>query len=337
VIPSPGVSFNAAPLLKTVEFAQSSSGPRSRISARKEVILATGVFGTPQILLLSGIGPKKDLQSLSIPTILNNPDVGQNLADHPFVPVYFSVSNNGTWDNVLRNTTLSNDLVGEWISTKQGLFADCPGSTLGFLRLPDNSPILRGIPDPSAGPKSGHTETIFFDAFVASAAIPQPPTGNFLTLLSAVVSPTSRGSVTLSSADPFAKPLINPGMLTTNFDTGAIVQAMKDGITFMQASPWKSFNPTLIPVLANATTDAAKLAFARANADTVNHPSGSARMSPASAPWGVVDSQLRLKGAQGLRIVDASVFPTIPECHIQGVVYIIAERAADLIKAEYGL
>ncbi len=114
--------------------------------------------------------------------------------------------------------------------------------------------------------------------------------------------------MTLNSTDPFAKPNIDPALLSTNFDIGAIVQVMKDAETFMKASRWKSFNPTLIPELANATTDAAKAAFARANAATVNHPAGTARMSPASASWGVVDSQLRLKGATGLRIVDASIF-----------------------------
>ncbi|KAI0077524.1 aryl-alcohol-oxidase from pleurotus Eryingii [Panus rudis PR-1116 ss-1] len=328
----------SGPIFKAVEIGQPGSSDRTQINANNEIILSAGVIGTPQVLLLSGIGPSSALNSVGIQTIINNPDVGQNLADHPLVPNYYQVSSNGTWDDVLRNNDLFGQTLGQWTSSHTGLFVDSPGNTLAFNRLPPDSPALAGTADPAAGPKSPHTELIFVDGFAPFGTVAQPATGNFISVLTAVVSPTSRGSVTLASSDPFAKPVINPAVLTSNFDIQAMVQAIKDAQTFLAASPWQAqFKPVPFGDLAAATTDDAKADFARKNSVTVNHPAGTARMSPANANWGVVDSNLNLKGAQGVRIVDASIFPAIPECHIQGPVYVVAERAADLIKSAYGL
>ena len=166
------------------------------------------------------------------------------------------------------------------------------------------------------------------DGFAQFGDVAQPATGNFLTVLSAVVSPTSRespsvspqypqliftsfigGSVSLASTDPFAAPLINPNVLSTNFDAQAILQSMKDAQTFLAASPWQTdFKPVVWGDLANAKSDSDKISFARKTAVTVNHPAGTAAMSASSAKTGVVDSQLRVKGTQFLRVVDASVF-----------------------------
>ncbi|KAK7689613.1 hypothetical protein QCA50_007406 [Cerrena zonata] len=327
------------PIFNIVELGSTADkNNRSQVMALKETILSAGVIGTPQILQLSGIGPSASLKSLGITPLLDIADVGTGLVDHPMVANYFQVSSNGTWDDVLRDNSLLGSTLGQWQSSRQGLFVDSPANTQGYQRLPAGSSALAGIADPAAGSKSAHTELIFVDGFAPFGELTQPATGNYLTVLTAVVSPTSRGSVTLASTDPFAKPLINPAVLTTNFDILAMVQAMKDAQTFLAAAPWQQdFKPVAFGDLANAKTDADKATFARNNAVTVNHPAGTARMSSASSKSGVVDSQLRVKGAQFLRVVDASVFPTIPECHIQAAVYIVAERAADLIKTAYGL
>lgn len=136
-------------------------GQRVEITARNEVILATGVIGTPQLLLLSGIGPNSSFVNSSIKQLIESPDVGNHLADHPLVPNYFSVSSTDTWDDVLRNASILNDTLGEWIGTRQGLFVDSPGNTVAFMRLPPNSSALVNTTDPSAGPQSSHTEIIF--------------------------------------------------------------------------------------------------------------------------------------------------------------------------------
>lgn len=149
------------PFLSTYPFIPIYPGDRVEVNARNEVILATGVIGTPQLLLLSGIGPSSAFTNSSIKQLVNSPDVGTNLADHPLVPNYFSVSSNGTWDDVLRNASILNATLGEWVSTRQGLFVDSPGNTLAFTRLPSNSSAFLNTTDPAAGPRSAHTELIF--------------------------------------------------------------------------------------------------------------------------------------------------------------------------------
>lgn len=122
------------------------------------------------------------------------------------------------------------------------------------------------------------------------------------------------GTIKLASTNPFDHPLIDPGFLTTDFDRKAIVQSINDMLTFMNASPWqKDFKPVPWGDLANATTDTQKLSYARNNAVSLAHPMGTARMSSAGEA-GVVDSQLRLKGGDGLRVVDASVFVRASYC-----------------------
>ncbi|TFK33134.1 aryl-alcohol-oxidase from pleurotus Eryingii [Crucibulum laeve] len=319
-----------------VSIAQTASGPTYKIIAKKEVILSAGVIGTPQLLMLSGIGAKADLEKHKVSVLLDLPGVGQNLTDHPLLPNYFLVDSNQTFDAVLRDSALFGQIIGEWSTTGQGLFVDSPGNTQGFMRLPENSSIFTKVADPTAGKGSGHTEFIFVDGFAALGPLQQPPTGNFMTILTAVASPTSRGSVALASTNPFDKPLIDPGILSSDFDIFAMVQSIKDAQTFIQATPWAGFVTGPFGGLATALTDEEKASFARTLAVTVNHPVGTASMSPSKAKWGVVDSQLLLKGAAGLRIVDASVFPVIPECHVQALVYTVAERAADLIKSKHG-
>jgi len=298
------------------------------------VILSAGSLNTPQILLLSGIGDKKALTKMGIKPVLNLPDVGQNLQDHPLLSNYFTVNTNTTWDDVLRDPSILGADLAQWSTTGQGLFANAPGGSLGFVRLPNNSTIFKQFSDPSAGSKSGHMEMIFADGFAATVS-PQPATGNFVTVNTAVVTPLSLGSVTLASTNPFAFPIIDPAFLTSQFDIFAMTQAVRNVRQFFKASPFKGFIVAPFGEVGSANTDAEIAAAARDGVVTIWHPTSTARMSPKSASWGVVDSNLLVKGASGLRIVDASVFPIIPAAHTTGPVYIIAERAADLIKATW--
>ncbi|KAL4243738.1 GMC oxidoreductase family protein [Abortiporus biennis] len=322
---------STTPIFRTVEFAQDASGPRSVVNATKEVILAAGAIGTPQILLLSGIGPQEELSALNISTVVNNSDVGL-LVDHPMLVNYFSVDFNGTWDDAVRDPNQANALVLEWMTARDGLFVDSAGTFQSFQRLPTTP-----SDDPASGKLSPHTELIFAAGFAQFGATPQPATGHYITVVTGVLSPTSQGSLKLASTDPFAHPLIDPATLTTDFDVNTMVQAMKDAQTFLASPTFAPINPQPYGDLANATTDEAKAAFARANGQTIFHPVGTAKMSPKGASYGVVDPDLLVKGAQGLRIVDASVIPQIPEAHTQAPVYIIAEKAADLIRSTYNL
>jgi len=250
-------------IFRTVELGQQTTDQRVRVQARKEVILSAGVIGTPQILLLSGIGSKRTLQRLGIQTAVDLPDVGQNLIDQPQVPSYFFVNSTSTFDDIVRNTTLTGQALQLWNSTGQGLLVDSPSGTQGFMRLPPDSPIFKKFKDPSAGKLSGNTELLFVNGFAPFGSFVRPATGNYISILSVVVSPLSRGSVTLSSSDPFAQPIIDPGFLTNDFDIFAMVQSMKDAQYLIKNGPMSTIVTAPFAELANATTDETMAIYAR--------------------------------------------------------------------------
>ena len=148
---------------------------RFHVSATKEVILSAGAIGTPQILMLSGIGPRDTLSSIGVETVVDLPSVGQNLTDHPLVQNHFRVNSVKTFDEVLRNETLAQQTLKQWNATRQGLFGNPSGGILGFIRLPTNSFILGQFGDPSSGPHSAHIEFIFVVSGLSYMNIPILP------------------------------------------------------------------------------------------------------------------------------------------------------------------
>ncbi|KAI0339212.1 aryl-alcohol oxidase-like protein [Trametopsis cervina] len=326
------------PSMRIVEFAQNTNGPRQTVTASKEVLIAAGVIGSPQLLQLSGIGSKPLLKSVGIHTLVDSPDIGTGFQDHPLIPMWFTTTSQSTWDPVLQDTDVFNDDLQQWLSNRTGLFVDTPANTQNFLRIPANDSIFKLAPDPSPGPQSPHLETIFVNAF-APFGQPPPASGRFMTVLAAVVSPTSSGTVLVNSSNPFAPPLIDLALLSTPFDLAAATKALRTVLRFISAAPaFQGLGLAPWGTLANATaSDTALKAYARSNAQTVNHLQGTVRMSRTNARGGALDSELRVKGVQGVRVVDASVFPSIASCHIQAVVYTVAERASDLIKKQYKL
>ncbi|KAJ7272099.1 aryl-alcohol oxidase, partial [Mycena haematopus] len=320
------------PAFQTVEYASSATrgSARFRITATKEVVLSAGSIGTPHILLHSGIGDSPTLAALGISPIHNLPSVGKNLSDHPLLRTSWVVNSTKTFDDAERNATLAAGELGEWTAAKTGPLVDPTTSQLGWLRLPDNSSVLRDFADPSAGPLSPHFEMLFENGIVGTP----PPTGNYFTISTGVVSPSSRGSITLNSTDPFSPPVINPNLLASEPDISIMRHAVRAAQRFAAAPNLAGY--ILAPFSINQTASDAELdAYIRDNAGTLDHPVGTAAMSARDAGYGVVDPDLRVKGVEGLRIVDASVLPYIPAAHTQVSVYVFAERAADLIKAAF--
>ncbi|KAK7020176.1 hypothetical protein VNI00_017855 [Paramarasmius palmivorus] len=317
---SPPVDYSES-LMDVVQLASDPNGTRVNVTATKEIILSAGSLNTPQLLLLSGIGPKEDLKALGIPLVLDSPAVGANLTEHATVTVGYTVNANDTIDDVLRNPSLQDDeLLVQWQTNKTGLLASVAGGAMaGLWKLPD------GFKDPSSGPKSGNIFLGILNGFTAGQP---PPTGNFISVLTSIVSPTSRGSLKLASSDPFQMPLIDYAFYSTEFDIKAHVEAMEMAQQFFSLPQFKGLVQGPFGSIVNATTDEAKANYIRENANTFGHPCSSASMGPG----GVVDSTLKVKGVKGLRVVDASIFPQIPEALPQALVYIAAERAADLIK-----
>lgn len=145
------------------------------------------------------------------------------------------------------------------------------------------------------------------------------------------MTPFLGGDVKLASNDPFEHPLINPNLVSTEFDKYAMREGVKAVHRFLHAEAWADYVVSPVNIASNPT-DAAIDDYVRAYSTTVYHPVGTSAMSSAEAGWGVVDPQLRVKGADGVRVVDASVWPFLPNAHTQAPTYLVAERAASLIR-----
>ncbi|ETW75407.1 aryl-alcohol oxidase 11 [Heterobasidion irregulare TC 32-1] len=321
---------------ETVEFAKSSTGKRYRVSAKKEVIMSAGAINTPQLLMLSGLGDPATLKKFGIKALVDLPDVGQNLQDHTLLPNQFEVNSTRTFETFERNTTLFGDIMSQYNTTGTGPFVDGLANLIGWLRIPDNSSIFQNYSDPTAGPNSAHYEVIFSNGF-AGFTVPIPATGNYMSILTNLATPASRGSVSLNSSDPFDFPLIDPAFLKHPVDAFVAVEAIKSARRFLAAPAWKDYVIGQFGVGGLAKTDAEIEEFARNQTSTVFHPVGTASMSAVDSKSGVVNPDLRVKNTKGLRIIDASVIPYIPAAHTQAAVYAFAERGADLIKAAWGL
>ncbi|KAG6916336.1 hypothetical protein DXG01_007319 [Tephrocybe rancida] len=317
---SQGQSF----LLTPNPLSTSSPGPTFTVTALKEVLLAAGSVGTPQLLMLSGIGDSPSLQKLGIKTVLSLPDVGKNALDHPFVALQWSVNSNNTYDLLNQSPEALQAATAEYNATHQGPLANNPGANnIGFFRLPEVSDVLKGIKDPAPGPKSPHFELTFGNSFLSFTQAP-PSSGSYFSMLVAMTSPKSRGTLELASTDPFVQPLINPNMLTESIDLLVLTEAVKAAQRFSQAPAWKGYINAPYVDSANLTSDVAIKAYIRNFASSFNHIAGTATISKARDPCGVVGPDLKVKGAEGLRVVDASVL---------AIVCAIAERASDLVKA----
>ncbi|KXN91296.1 Oxygen-dependent choline dehydrogenase [Leucoagaricus sp. SymC.cos] len=326
---------------RTVEFAtgvQSPNipqAPRQQLIARKEVIIAGGVINTPQILLNSGIGDKSALQALGIPSLVDNPSVGKNLSDQ--------IGLFGLLPTTLPSTDFDmTAALAQWNKNHSGPLSRRGFVTLnhlGWVRLPANSPVLRGHADPTPGENSPHIEFIPVSVInvTGTSPIPLPPlTADVKTVMAfAAVNlhPITRGSVTLKSSNPFDAPNIDFNLLGSDLDLAILREAVRSTQRFFRASPWKNQVSEMILPPANVTTDDNALnSFIQSTVQPVLHTVGSAAMSPEGASWGVVDPDFRVKGTTGLRVVDGSVLPFVPSAHVQTPIYAFAERAADVIR-----
>ncbi|KAJ6593523.1 aryl-alcohol-oxidase from pleurotus Eryingii [Mycena capillaripes] len=316
----------------TVEFAEAREGPRHRITVSKEVIISAGSLETPKLLMNSGIGESTALANMGIQPLVNLPDVGKNLSVHTGAGFNFFVNSTDTSDDILRNETYRQILLDEWIATNGGGPLGWGGGGFeSYVRLPSNSTVFELYPDPASGPDSPH-----FEGGASNGDRGGPPqTGHFVGGGATLVTPTSRGSIQLNTTDPFDQPLIDLGCLTTAFDVAALREGMKINLKMLSAKAWQGYILGPLNNIKNATSDADLEAYARQHALPNGHVVGTASMSPRGADYGVVDPDLLVKGVQHLRIVDASILPYVPSGNTQAPVYILAERAADLIKAKW--
>ncbi|MCL2715749.1 MAG: choline dehydrogenase [Alphaproteobacteria bacterium] len=302
-----------------VEFRQ---GHRLRqLRARREVIVAAGAIQSPQILMLSGIGDAASLRRHGIAVIHDLPGVGRNLQDHPDFIFNYRSEAPYFFGFALRRLAGQVRAVGRYWRERRGMmttnFAECGG----FLKT---RPELE-IPD---------VQLHFGMAIVHDHGRKQLMDHGF-SCHACLLRPISRGSVQLRNADPFAAPLIDPNFLGEDADLDSMVAAYKLTRRLME-TPVLSRLQTKDLVTAEVSTDDDIRAILRQRVDTVYHPVGTCRMG-VNDPLAVVDPQLKVHGFEGLRVVDASIMPTLIGGNTNAPAIMIGEKAADMIRKEHGL
>ena len=297
-----------------VEFVK---GKRQAIvSADKEVIMAAGVFGTPQILMLSGIGPEAHLREHGIEVVHSAPMLGENLQDH--LEAHIQVE---TDQPVSLNKYLKPHLMVwagiQWFAWKGGVAAVNQCHVGAFLKSDE------AVTHPNI-------QFHFFPVFFGENWIPNPAKNGYR-LGAGTMRPESRGTVRLASANPDDALLIDPNYLATERDRHEMREGLKLGRELLAQAAFKPFHRREDLPGEQVRTDAELDEFIRKDASSAYHPCGTARMGADGDERAVVDLELKFRGIDGLRVVDASVIPSVPSANINACVFMIAEKAADMI------
>jgi choline dehydrogenase len=297
-----------------VEFARGRS--THAVRANREVILSAGAFGTPQILMLSGIGPEAHLRDRNVPMVFNAPMVGENLHDHLEAHVQVETDKPVSLNKYLKPHLMLWAGI-QWFGWKGGVAAVNQCHVGAFLR---------STPDTTHPDIQFH----FFPILFGPNWIPDPAKNGYR-LGAGPMRPESRGTVRLASNNPNDAPLIDPNYLATDHDWFVMREGLKLGREVLAQEAFRDFHIREDLPGAHVKTDAEWDEFIREDASSAYHPCGTARMGADGDPRAVVDLDLKFRGIDGLRIVDASVIPAVPSANINAATFMIAEKAADLI------
>lgn len=364
-----------------------NAGGKQVIQASKEVIIACGSVKSPQLLELSGIGGKALLASYGIEVFIDNPQVGENLQDHVLASISFEVADDQVSGDIMRDPSVVQAVSKLYQETRKGPLSGTPLSFAYTPLVDGNGALPRrsvesllhrcldgvpySVPVPSLGkqhellraqildPRESTIEFMYIPLQLNEKAegatdmttlFSKTQDGNYISLVTVLMHPFSRGSVHIASASATAQPRVDPQYLAHPLDMELLSRAVLFVETIAATEPFASLlkkNGQRIPVQRGEegasqtegskseaeTLEAAKTTV-RERLFTAFHPSGTCVM----LPWemgGVVDDRLRVHGSTNIRVVDASIFPIEPLGHIQATVYAAAEMAADLIKADW--
>ncbi|KAG4034945.1 hypothetical protein MFRU_002g02940 [Monilinia fructicola] len=323
-------------------------GDELTIRAKREIIVSSGVFETPKLLMLSGIGPIEGLALHGIDVKVESPHVGKNLLDHPIMPHVFRLKDGlGLEDHLLRAGPQHDGAISAYRKNKSGPLSSGLLELVGLPRIDDylatskeylDAEKANGDIDPFGPGGQPHFEIdfvpMFSDAF--QWHIPTPPTGSWLTVIVDLLRPLSRnGDVKLNSTNPLEQANINLNYFSNDLD----LVALREGCRFiddilLHGEGMKDIIGEDYPWPMPRNSDEAMKKMVLERSQTGFHPCGTVRLGRSIA-HGAVDHELKLFGVENLRVADASVFPIIPDCRIQNAVYMVAERGADFIKAAH--
>ncbi|ONG56187.1 choline dehydrogenase [Pseudoroseomonas deserti] len=284
--------------------------------AGREVILSAGAIVSPKLLMLSGIGDGSALQAMGIPVQLHRPSVGRNLQDHLIARLNFRTRAAGTVNEVMANPLRLAATAMGYALRRDGPLAVGATEATSFARV-------------TPGAEEAEVQFQFINFSLASTGyvLPKHP-GVMINF--GQCRPDSRGEVRLRSPDPAAAPVIEANYLSAPSDQRAMVAAARLGRQIGRTAPFADLVEEEIAPPADHDDDDSLLAYIRRAGTTVYHPCGTCRMG--SDDQAVVDPSLRLRGVEGLRVVDASVMPLVPSTNIQPAVIMIAEKAASLVR-----
>ena len=282
------------------------------VRAGREVLLCAGAINSPQLLLLSGIGPAEELRAAGVEVRHDLPGVGRNLQDHPFVTAIWEVNDTNTLYGADKPKPLA-----EWLLRRSGKLSSTVAEVFAFTRT------RGGLPAPDI---QFHMGAAYYEDHGAETY-----EGHCAVIAPVLVSPKARGQVWLRSADPTAKPRILTNSLSEPEDVESLIAGVRLAREIAAQSPLRE---TIIKELKPGpqTSEREELeADLRRRLMLIYHPVGTARMSD-THEQAVVDSQLRVHGLRGLRVIDASVMPLITGGNTNAPTMMIAERGADLIR-----
>ena len=292
-----------------------AGGVLRSIEARREVILSGGAVNTPQLLMLSGIGPAAELARHGIAVLVDSAEVGRNLRDHLLSGLIVPTA----CDTLFAAETLPQ--IADYLLRRRGMLSSNVAEAYGFVRtradlaLPDIEIIFAPVP--------------FIDEGLVA------PDRHGITVGAILLQPKSSGTITLRSADPLERAVIDPNYLGEPGDRETLMAglAIAERLLGMPALADTLDAGYIRPVGAEGLTSEERLAVAlERHAHTLYHPVGTARMG--TDPGSVVDERLRVRGVEGLRVADASVMPNVIRGHTNAPAIVIGERAVDLVLAE---
>ena len=299
-----------------VEYRQNGALRTAR--ARKEILISSGAYNSPQLLQLSGIGPAELLKSHGIDVVLDAPGVGNDLQDHMQVRIVMRCALPITLNDILNHRGRRFMAGARYAAFRKGPLTIAAGTSGAFFKTNPRlaSPDVQIHFLPFSTDKMGE-KLHPYSAFSASVC---------------QVRPESRGSLRIKSADPMAAPEIRINYLATETDRTVNVEGLKILRKILAAPALKPYVVEEVDPGAKVTSDEDLLEFCRKRGSTVYHPTSTCRMG--NDPLAVVDQRLRLRGIEGLRVVDASIMPDLVSGNTNAPVIMIAEKASDMILAD---
>src|SRR4051794_24306599 len=290
-------------------------GGEKSVAARREVILSAGAFGSPQLLLLSGIGPADELRAAGVPVRHELPGVGRNLQDHPFLTMMWEMSDTHS----LYKADAPKNLA-EWVLRRSGPLSSTVAESVAFVRT------RPGLP---AADIQFHAGAAYFERHGE-----EDFDGHAFVIAPTLLTPKARGSVSLRSADPSEAPRIVVNALSHPDDVASMVAGMKLARKVVETEPLARKIVRALKPGDDVVTDEDYVEHLRRRVELIYHPVGTCRMG--QDDLAVVDPETRVRGLEGLRVVDASVMPVITGGNTNAPTMMIAEKAADHIRGRAG-